>query len=95
MNIKDTTKAKLVHWVDSCNSEGWHQSARTDYSPVQCATLGFVIEDAEDFIALSATIAATDADTTDVMSIPKCCVKSIQDIEFPRDEIRPKGREEG
>lgn len=85
MKIKDSTQAKLVHWVDSCTSQGWHESRHHSYEPVQCATLGFVIEDAEDFIALSATIAATDADTTDVMSIPKCCVKSIQDVEFPRD----------
>lgn len=79
-----TTKWKLkrVRWVDSATSAGWQVSKREIYVPVECETVGFVIAETPEYIAISATVADSFHDTTDVMSIPKCAIRKIEKLDL-------------
>lgn len=68
-------KIVLIEWLDSNISQGWHGSSEQDYGPLKCQTVGFLVGEGEDYVALSGSTSESDAsDACDVMTIPKIAI---------------------
>ena len=70
------TKRKLVsvEWVDSAMTNGWrHIGPETDLSPSKCHSVGFVLKDDKEGIALSQSI-SDNGGTDTILSIPRCAI---------------------
>ena len=60
-----------VSWIDSAGHGGWHSSSAQDYRPMDCSTVGYLIEDREDCVVLALNIAAdAEHDVGEVICIP-------------------------
>ncbi|MEM7213049.1 MAG: hypothetical protein AAF479_14360 [Pseudomonadota bacterium] len=78
---KKKRKIELVHWIDSCTTQGWHNPGPVDYSPVECQTVGFLVEETKVYISLATSIAPdSGAKHCDVMTIPKAVITDRQTI---------------
>jgi hypothetical protein len=64
-----------IEWVDSATYTGWHDSTSKIYSPMECATCGYVVFENDTCVSLALT-AGEDGQVADVMTIPKVCITS-------------------
>lgn len=77
----------LVEWIDSNAAAGWHQYEdllATVKGELLCRSVGWLMYDASDRIALVAHKAATGS-VGDAMTIPKIAVLSITHLEAADD----------
>jgi len=70
----------LVVWRDSLARTGWHDSHEPIPEPSKCTTIGFLIEDTEDHLALSFGLAA-NGDLYNILVIPKEAVVATKPID--------------
>jgi hypothetical protein len=71
----------LVEWKDAACDSSW-QSADTSFKPAMCWTIGLVVQDDEEVLAIAGTI-TEGGDINQVMIIPRGMVTSIEDITKP------------
>lgn len=69
-------KREMVHWMDAQTVNGWHH-LEPEYKPVEVITIGWVVQDDKQVIALAASIipnnvmSETEEQAADVTVIPK------------------------
>ncbi len=69
----------LVHWVDSASHPYW-QDGNTEYSLLECYSVGFLIEESVDKLVIAQS-AALDPDAkpwADVIVIPRVAVRTTE-----------------
>ncbi len=74
-------KPVYVEWVDSKSSTLWVTPTARLAENMECVTLGFIIWESDKVIAVAASISALDYGC-DPISIPKCAITRIQDVEW-------------
>ena len=77
-----------VSWVDSASHPYW-QDRETDYDVLKCHSVGFLIDDNEEFIAIaqSAGLDSGAKPWADVIVIPKCSVQAMESIKTYVQEL--------
>jgi hypothetical protein len=72
-------KLIAIYWVDSSSiAIGWHKGETFDLSPI--ITVGFLIEDAKEHMAISHSIGKTGL-VYDAFIIPKGCIREVVDLD--------------
>lgn len=71
----------LVEWKDAACDSSW-QSPPATFSPAMCWTIGLIIQDDDDVLALAGTITES-GDFNQVMIIPRGMITSVEDITKP------------
>lgn len=71
------SKILMITWIDSCSSNGWQQPAEAKARISECQSVGFLVEETKDAIALalSRTTQEGFAPYADIVSIPKVAIK--------------------
>lgn len=65
---------KTVKWSDSASYRGWRSEEEVKkLRPLSCTTIGFLIDETDEFIVLSQTV-ADDGDLSETIVIPKICI---------------------
>lgn len=71
----ENAKLKKVVWLDSHTQDGWHDPEQQDYAPVTAVTVGFVLHEDKETIALApSVIFGRHFQATNTMIIPKVCI---------------------
>ena len=74
-------KIVKVNWLDSNSNGGWHDITSAKHiRPSLCITIGYVIDEADDYITIASSLAVINDSVSDVMCIPKFAVSSIETI---------------
>lgn len=76
----------LVQWVDACSVDPWQQWDDLEVGVLACRTLGWLVADEDDFIAVAGSINQNQA--CGIMSIPRECIKSITRIKVDEAELQ-------
>lgn len=72
-----------VTWVDSCTVDKWTPLHDSDFEPIRCESVGFLVKDSEGFVAIAASIAngVEGGQACQVMCIPKAAVVRSEVLE--------------
>ena len=71
-------KAVKVEWIDSTSDNGrWCLSQDVDIHPVECITLGFIVEDNDRFITLAQTLGKNPEQFCQMICIPKSAIRNM------------------
>jgi len=70
-----------VNWHDSVCYRGWQQSEHETYKPSECSTVGFLVEETKEHIALALSMGEATYNVGDVMVIPKHSVTKTKVLE--------------
>lgn len=65
-----------LEWIDSATQHGWLSREGFDLSPGRCKTVGFLVDENDEVIALALN-GATDENTLpfgEIIVIPKVCI---------------------
>ena len=74
-------KIVLVNWLDSNSNSAWHNITEAKHlRPSPCVTIGYVLEDTEEYITIASSFATENDSVSDVICIPKFAVQSIETI---------------
>jgi hypothetical protein len=66
---------RKVIWLDSAQVVRWHGPEDATYGPVKVTTVGWVLEETDEYIVLSSSVVfGDDYQAADAMSIPKVCI---------------------
>lgn len=83
--------AVCIEWVDSVRSFDWQLSEDVDTKPIECVTVGYVVNETDDFVSVAGTIGLEPPQVCQVITIPKCAVRRRRDVMLERsrcvDEI--------
>ena len=78
-------KLVKITWVDSSNyNVGWHNDV--DFKLVPIITIGLVIADTEEHLAISHSIGQDDSNY-DVFVIPKGCIKEVVELDHNPTQV--------
>lgn len=71
----------LIKWVDSKGvSNCWELLDELEpMQPCLCLSIGFIIEDTKEYVTIAQSM--EESQVCGRMTIPKCAIKSIQDLE--------------
>lgn len=76
-------KAAHVVWEDATTQAGWHtMESNTDRSPATIHSIGWVVEETPEFIAISHTKDADDSAVNGFMSIPKGWIRRRKNVKL-------------
>ncbi len=67
------TELRLIEWMDSVATGGWHSPIEPPRSPWPCRSIGWVLEDTDEYVTLVQTTTAEH--WTDAMSIPQGAIQ--------------------
>lgn len=65
-----------VTWRDSCTVDHWTPLRDADFEPVRCFTVGSVVHETEEFIAIAGSVAngVEGGQACQIMCIPKSAI---------------------
>lgn len=72
-------RMQRVEWVDSCGHSGWNDPKTRALNVARCVTVGMRVKGPKDAVCLVLSWSHY-GDVGDVMSIPRCCVRKIEDL---------------
>ena len=73
---------KKVIWMDSNTPSGWHYPDSQNYRPLKVISVGYVVFENDDCITLAGSVVfGEDYQASDTMTIPKCCILSVKDMQ--------------
>lgn len=71
-----------VEWVDSEESSGWQTISDVKPGLCICKSVGYLIIEATDYIAISSHLAFdNDRDCCGLMKIPQCAIKKLKRLD--------------
>lgn len=71
----------LVEWYDISLDPGWHdQDDLGNAVPHPCVSVGFRMKSEKGFMRLVGTVCDATNKCTDILSIPRGCIKSIRSL---------------
>ena len=73
---------KKIGWIDSWSVGGWQQRSECHGELLRCETVGFVVEETDDFICLALSRSKLDGylPYCDLITIPKVSILNSKDI---------------
>jgi hypothetical protein len=74
--VKKQPDIYLVDWVDSCGRDGWLHEDECKAEVSRCQTVGFLVEETKEAIALALNRTATEGHRPfgEIITIPKCAI---------------------
>lgn len=78
----DSCKIVEVLWIDSFFEHGWGDRAERlhhNRKPGQCRSVGYLIQDDDDWVVLAESVAAND-NVGCTTTIPKIAIKSVVEL---------------
>lgn len=73
-------KIVKIEWVDSARSFDWSLLEEIDNKPVNCISVGFLIENTKEHITIAQNYGLKPEQVCNLITIPKCSVKSIKKL---------------
>lgn len=71
-----------IEWVDSSVTHGWmSKGTRFPVDELSCWTIGFVHSEDDDVITVAGSYSAHEA-WSEPITIPKCAIKEMREVEF-------------
>ncbi len=74
--------SRLVHveWEDAFSVDAWTAIAELDCKPKACSTVGYLVRESADTVAIAGTTSSADADGCCFMVIPRKMIVRISEI---------------
>ena len=73
-------KIVKIEWVDSARSFDWSLLEEIDNKPVNCISVGFLIENTKEHITIAQNYGFKPEQVCNLITIPKCSVKNIKKL---------------
>ena len=78
--MKKKIKGIYVEWLDATTKSGWHETS--DCGLLKCHTLGFLMDETDDFITVAATHVPDDSGMISSNTIPKVWITKRKRIKY-------------
>lgn len=80
----------FIEWWDSREAHGWIEPEEADLSPAVCRSVGWIVKETDEYIALAGTWSPSIDEVTALLAIPKGCIRLQIDLVWPDGE-KPRG----
>ena len=75
-----------VEWIDSSRTGGWTsgREAVIPYEKLACESIGFLVNDSEDSITITSSLAMPERGCLNALTIPKCAIRKMHYVVFDK-----------
>jgi hypothetical protein len=87
---------ECIRWIDSCQASGWTEICDALIKPAICYSVGFIIEETEDYILICGNFSPKSDDKVSIdsvcgqMVIPKYCIVHRAKLGIPEYLLESK-----